>query len=630
MNSNKRLATLGATILVIGAGAGLSVTAGLADTTAGQPGSTGTGTDSATTPSASTSALTSTDPTTATTPDSTATTPVSVATTPDPTATSPSGDVTATQAAATAGSADPALLSSAAPTTVADSGIPNSATSVAPGLSTTASGYAATGLFATAQIASDPSAGVQIGNGTDTVTLTPVGLDPNASSAVHSGNAAVFANTSAGADTIIKPTALGAQIFTQIRDATAPESYSWNVGLTSQESLRMLSDGGVAIIQPVAVAEQIAKTDSLATPADPTAPADPANANPQAAANLAAVRVAQNVANVPDPTAAAAAMLSPAAAATTGTQVTDSVQAQMSTIDQGMRVAQAEVGNGYTVIGVIAPPWAKDANGTPVPVSYSTSGSEITMTVQHQEGNYAYPIEADPWVYAGWGWWYNGASDGNDCVAWYSYVGTVGYGLLCGHWFSQDWSNDVAPSFQTNFDPTSIPGSIIGAIGAFFSNLDSEEQNYCINPLDQPDHAQNCVTALHDSADANKRAAGWFSKKSLVVKGRGAAFRHCYWVGEMSWDMGQAEALGFGFRHVDGNNEPQYYKNAGFNNNWWGAHWSTSYTSVSKRQDRFAVGCDVAADGADINPHPGTTPHPTNLGILPWDNHGLVALVNVY
>ncbi|MFI6407826.1 hypothetical protein [Streptomyces sp. NPDC050548] len=54
------------------------------------------------------------------------------------------------------------------------------------------------------------------------------------------------------------------------------------------------------------------------------------------------------------------------------------------------------------VIGDIEAPWAKDADGTPVPTSYSVSGDQLIQTVDFTSAN-AFPVVADPKV--SFGWW---------------------------------------------------------------------------------------------------------------------------------------------------------------------------------------------------------------------------------
>lgn len=48
--------------------------------------------------------------------------------------------------------------------------------------------------------------------------------------------------------------------------------------------------------------------------------------------------------------------------------------------------------------GAVAPAWATDANGADVPTHFEVDGETLTQVVDHTDGNYAYPIVADPWV----------------------------------------------------------------------------------------------------------------------------------------------------------------------------------------------------------------------------------------
>ncbi|MGN6219528.1 MAG: hypothetical protein ACTHNQ_08490 [Microbacterium sp.] len=48
------------------------------------------------------------------------------------------------------------------------------------------------------------------------------------------------------------------------------------------------------------------------------------------------------------------------------------------------------------IIADVAAPWAKDANGLDVPTRYEASGSVLTQVVSHADGDYAYPVVADP------------------------------------------------------------------------------------------------------------------------------------------------------------------------------------------------------------------------------------------
>ena len=56
----------------------------------------------------------------------------------------------------------------------------------------------------------------------------------------------------------------------------------------------------------------------------------------------------------------------------------------------------AVVQRGKDTFAKIPAPWARDAQGTPVPVEMHVRGDELVVRVAHREGSYAYPILADP------------------------------------------------------------------------------------------------------------------------------------------------------------------------------------------------------------------------------------------
>lgn len=60
-------------------------------------------------------------------------------------------------------------------------------------------------------------------------------------------------------------------------------------------------------------------------------------------------------------------------------------------------------------IATIAAPWARDASGDDVPVSFQVDADTLTMTVAHRDANVAYPVVADPswlpaWMNRAGGW----------------------------------------------------------------------------------------------------------------------------------------------------------------------------------------------------------------------------------
>ncbi|MBB6174849.1 hypothetical protein HNR23_004909 [Nocardiopsis mwathae] len=49
-------------------------------------------------------------------------------------------------------------------------------------------------------------------------------------------------------------------------------------------------------------------------------------------------------------------------------------------------------------VGGVAPPWAKDAQGTPVPTHYELDGTELVQVVEHRSEDVVYPVVADPYL----------------------------------------------------------------------------------------------------------------------------------------------------------------------------------------------------------------------------------------
>lgn len=55
----------------------------------------------------------------------------------------------------------------------------------------------------------------------------------------------------------------------------------------------------------------------------------------------------------------------------------------------------------YEAVGGIDTPWAVDARGVTVPTHFEVNGNTLIQVIEHQSGNFAYPITADPQ------WWDN-------------------------------------------------------------------------------------------------------------------------------------------------------------------------------------------------------------------------------
>jgi hypothetical protein len=54
----------------------------------------------------------------------------------------------------------------------------------------------------------------------------------------------------------------------------------------------------------------------------------------------------------------------------------------------------------------IPAPWARDAQGSDVPVAMTVEDNQLVLSVDHKNGDFAYPILVDPTIYQDWGWWF--------------------------------------------------------------------------------------------------------------------------------------------------------------------------------------------------------------------------------
>jgi hypothetical protein len=50
-------------------------------------------------------------------------------------------------------------------------------------------------------------------------------------------------------------------------------------------------------------------------------------------------------------------------------------------------------------LATVAPPWAVDQDGAPVPTHYVVDGTSLVQVVEHRNGDYRYGIVADPWLW---------------------------------------------------------------------------------------------------------------------------------------------------------------------------------------------------------------------------------------
>jgi hypothetical protein len=105
-----------------------------------------------------------------------------------------------------------------------------------------------TGSLSDDTVASVPAGGFNVDQ---LACLVPAQTTPDEDGVrVANGDSALYANSATDSDTIVRPTASGETAIEVLRSADAPQSFSWQVGISDGYVLHQLADGGVAVIDP--------------------------------------------------------------------------------------------------------------------------------------------------------------------------------------------------------------------------------------------------------------------------------------------------------------------------------------------------------------------------------------------
>jgi hypothetical protein len=116
-----------------------------------------------------------------------------------------------------------------------------------PGLEQSGETIESTGTDVVSVMTIDPADGITIEAPQDAMHIEPVEVDGDATSIeVTAGAAAVSANTAASVDSVVRPIFDGVTAFQAIRDASAPEQYSWTVELGEGQTLVETESGQAA------------------------------------------------------------------------------------------------------------------------------------------------------------------------------------------------------------------------------------------------------------------------------------------------------------------------------------------------------------------------------------------------
>lgn len=300
------------------------------------------------------------------------------------TAVTPAGTASVEEAIETAQHAAPALLAPSVSTTLEEQ-------SLTPGLSDGEEDITATGTLTSSTISKEVAGEFSVNTPEGELDLTPQETSPEATTTptIVNGAAAFFANTWPATDTIVRPTALGAITLLQMRSAEAPTSFSWEVNLGSDQELRQLPDGGVAVI-------------------DPTEAPPPANAEPGSEGEPAPSEEDTPLNELPEETEAeepeeealeslpsAPLQSTSEAEPASGLPQPQQTKTEYEAATTAMTAAESAY-SGNTLM-VMEPSTVKGAHGENIPASLSVSGNTITLKLTPSPAT-AYPVIVDPAV----------------------------------------------------------------------------------------------------------------------------------------------------------------------------------------------------------------------------------------
>jgi hypothetical protein len=198
--------------------------------------------------------------------------------------------------------------------------------------------------------------------------------------------AALFANTWAATDSIVRPEPLGATAILQIRSAEAPRSFSWEARLGPDQQLKQLSDGSVAVVNTPEGAQQPGESQ------EPSGTPQTEEGQPETTAEQtqgeheqteSTEREAKGESETEVPLTPLPAAPTSSAASGESAQGEPQPQATQPEYEAGeTAVASAEAQTAGQTLMVIRPPAVTDAAGTSIPATLSVTGEKITLTVK--------------------------------------------------------------------------------------------------------------------------------------------------------------------------------------------------------------------------------------------------------
>ncbi len=293
---------------------------------------------------------------------------------------SPEGQASTADALELAEETDPSVL---APATLAEL----EGEQVRPALSDTGEAVSSTGALTSASISKETGGEFSVNTPVGELGFTPLGspADATETPAIANGAAAIFADTAPSTDTFLRADPLGASALLQLRSAAAPTSFSWEVRLGTSQTLQLLPDGAVAVVEPTSLALEgpLSEEELKAPEAEP-----PGETSGEEGADGAASEE-EFEATLEDDTPLeqlppAPLVSTPESSPHEGELHPQDTQSQYEHATSAMESAEAEA-SGLT-LAIIPPPIVMDADGNEVTATLSVQGNTVTMSVPRPSG----------------------------------------------------------------------------------------------------------------------------------------------------------------------------------------------------------------------------------------------------
>jgi sugar lactone lactonase YvrE len=119
-----------------------------------------------------------------------------------------------------------------------------------PSIGQTGESFVVTGVPTETNIPDDPTAPITVPTPEGSLKFDPLGGTGGSAPTVANGAAVVSPNTSAAVDTVVRPIFDGFLAFADIRDSSAPETYSWRVVMGKGQVLKQIDSQTAVVLYP--------------------------------------------------------------------------------------------------------------------------------------------------------------------------------------------------------------------------------------------------------------------------------------------------------------------------------------------------------------------------------------------